>query len=237
LMNLIWRLFVKASTAFVIWITIGLSMPNRTKTHLLLFVRYPVAGGAKTRLIPALGAEGAAALHKRMAEVSADLVRSVSSAGVQGTIWTTGAPELDFQNWLGEDLLYQLQPQGDLGDRLQFAFDYAFEQGGEAALAIGCDAPSLSDSIVIEACDALENYDVVLGPAVDGGYYLIGMKCVHSELFRDITWGTGNVYAQTVAAVAAAGLSCWTLSALSDIDRPEDLASLESDPRFHALLA
>ena len=110
----------------------------------MLFIRFPAAGAAKTRLIPALGAEGAATLHRRMAEVAIDLVRQqMQRDAVESTIWITGGRERAFQDWLGNDLSYREQPDGDLGDRLQYAFADAFQRGAACVSALGSDVPSL----------------------------------------------------------------------------------------------
>jgi rSAM/selenodomain-associated transferase 1 len=94
-----------------------------------------------------------------------------------------------------------MQPSGDLGARLRSAFETAFRKGAERALAIGSDAPDISPEILSQAVDSLQNHDVVIGPAADGGYYLIGMTRSRPELFASIDWGTERVYAQTCDAV------------------------------------
>jgi rSAM/selenodomain-associated transferase 1 len=212
---------------------IGRSMNNSSKAHFMLFVRLPVSGEAKTRLIPALGADGAANLHRRMAEVAADLVRQqVQRDSAVGTLWGTGGSACAFRDWLGDDLEYREQPNGDLGDRLQHGFEDAFQRGAACAFALGGDVPTLSDTILQQALAALQERDVVLGPAADGGYYLIGMKHFYPELLTGIEWGGEQVYAQTCNAINHAGLQMQALPVLHDVDRPEDLKSIEDDPRF-----
>jgi rSAM/selenodomain-associated transferase 1 len=216
---------------------IGRLMSNEGNAHFMLFIRFPAAGAAKTRLIPALGAEGAATLHRRMAEVSIDLIRrQMQRDAADSTIWITGGRERAFQDWLGSDLEYREQPDGDLGDRLQYAFEDAFERGAACVFALGGDVPSLSDSILQQARSALQESDVVLGPAADGGYYLIGMKRFHPELFTGIEWGGEYVYAQTCNAIGECDLQVETLQTLDDIDRPDDLESLVGDSRFSSIL-
>lgn len=206
---------------------------NPDRNHILMFARYPVPGQAKTRLIPALGSEGAARLHRRMTEHAASVTRSLREKGnAKVIICFTGARRGDFRAWLGLDFRYEAQPHGNLGERLRWAFARSFDSGAERTMAIGADVPGISLEILNRALDGLLGHDVVLGPAADGGYYLIGTKCFHSELFASIVWGTERVYGQTRAAIARLGLTVAELPTLNDIDRPEDLSALRNDPRF-----
>jgi uncharacterized protein len=205
------------------------------RTCILIFIRYPVPGQAKTRLTPALGAEGAARLHRRMAEHVVAEARNVQAAeknGVTVTICYTGGRRRDFHAWLGTDLAFTPQVAGDLGDRMHAAFAQAFDEGAERVLAIGVDIPALSRRILCRAFNELSGSDVVIGPAMDGGYYLIGMKKLHAESFSDIDWGTSRVLAQTRDALSGLRISVDALPALADIDRPEDLPLLSGDARF-----
>jgi rSAM/selenodomain-associated transferase 2/rSAM/selenodomain-associated transferase 1 len=201
--------------------------------QLILFARYPVPGAAKTRLIPALGPEGAALLHRRLAEHAVAIARATGLPGRTGvTICCTGAARRDFRRWLGVDLAYTSQTDGDLGMRLRHAFTSAFRAGARRVVAIGADVPGLSPEILRAAFGALGAHEVVLGPAVDGGYYLIGSRRDRPELFSGIAWGTARVCAQTRAAIARLGLSAAELPALADVDLPENAAALRDDARF-----
>ena len=204
-----------------------------TDDHLILFARYPVPGQAKTRLIPALGPEGAARLHRRLAENTAGVARAAgASCGAGVTVCFTGAARREFRCWLGPDFAYAAQPTGDLGVRLRHAFTSAFRNGARRVVAFGSDVPEISAAILRQALAGLLEHDVVLGPAVDGGYYLIGMKCHRPELFAGIDWGTERVCAQTRAAIARQALSVAELPVLGDVDVPEDALALRADPRF-----
>jgi uncharacterized protein len=201
--------------------------------RLFVFARYPVPGQAKTRLMPALGPEGAARLHRRLAEHAVRVARSSSAGGRAGvTIWYTGARRSDFRAWLGPDLQYAPQPRGDLGVRMQGAFRAAFRDRAGGAVAIGADVPGLSATILLQAFEGLREHDVVLGPAADGGYYLIGTRRDLPDIFTDIAWGTGRVLAQTRASILRLGLTLAELPVLDDVDRPGDLAPLRDDARF-----
>ncbi|NOQ41715.1 MAG: DUF2064 domain-containing protein [Desulfuromusa sp.] len=214
---------------------------NKTPdSKLLIFSKYPLAGKAKTRLIPALGAEVAAQLHRRLAESAIEMARSwkqISQKKVNRiTVHFTGAGEKDFCSWLGSDLDYLEQPAGNLGQRMCAAFESAFAGGIEHVIGVGTDVPTLTAAILQQADKNLEDYDLVLGPAADGGYYLIGMNSLHPELFANIDWGTEHVYRQTQEIAVNLGLSVATLPILSDIDRPDDLNTLRNDPRFREII-
>lgn len=209
---------------------------NKFPNRLLLFARYPVAGSAKTRLIPALGPERAARLHRRMTEHVVGVARTTCAADKEGDvgiiICCTGAHRRDFRAWLGHDFHYASQPAGDLGARLRWAFETAFRRGAAGAIAVGSDVPGLSSEILDKAFKRLRGHDVVLGPAADGGYYLIGMTRFRPELFASINWGTERVLVQTRETITHLGLTVGELPTLNDIDRPEDLSALRNDPRF-----
>ncbi|GAB4334201.1 MAG: TIGR04282 family arsenosugar biosynthesis glycosyltransferase [Leptolyngbyaceae cyanobacterium] len=194
------------------------------KSCLIVFVRYPEADKVKTRLIPALGAEGSASVYKQMAEHTLAQVRELSLLkNVSVQIWFTGGSIAQMNDWLGDDLDYQTQPKGDLGDRLLYAFQTAFSQGNESVIAIGTDCPSLSSSILFQGFQALKYHSLILGPATDGGYYLIGMKQLIPEVFNGIAWSTFEVLQQTVKIAKELGLVIAYLPTLTDIDTPEDL--------------
>ncbi|MDZ7696413.1 MAG: TIGR04283 family arsenosugar biosynthesis glycosyltransferase [Deltaproteobacteria bacterium] len=213
-------------------------MPPMTPTpHILIFARYPVSGKTKTRLIPALGADKAARLHRRMTEHVVAVAREtrrrrVSTGHPRITVCYTGASRRDFRAWLGTDLHYQPQSKGDLGARMGAAFKQAFEDGATFTLLVGSDLPDLTPGILLKAFEKLRHHDVVLGPAHDGGYYLIGKKRLHAGLFAAMDWGTGHVYERTSDQIQHLGLRFADLPALRDMDHPEDLGRLKKDRRF-----
>lgn len=201
--------------------------------HILLFARYPVPGQAKTRLIPAIGPDGAALLHRRMAENAVAVARAVKADGdTEVTLCFTGAPLRSFRAWLGTDLQFQQQSHGDLGERMRRAFASAFSSGSKRVVAVGTDVPRVSPELLRRAMVALDSSDIVFGPADDGGYYLLGMRRLYTDLFSDMDWGTGSVCSDTVSAAERLGLEVTELPTLSDIDRPEELDSLRDDGRF-----
>jgi hypothetical protein len=197
---------------------------STSKACLIIFARYPQAGQVKTRLMPAVGGEGAAAIYREMAEFTLDQARGVAAKrAISVQVWFTGGRKDALQQWLGEDLTYAPQPEGNLGDRLLSAFRAAFEQGYGAAMAIGTDCPSLDTAILIQALEALQHHQLVLGPSTDGGYYLMGLRRSVPELFAGIAWSTDKVLQQTEAIAATLGLTQYRLPSLTDVDNPEDL--------------
>jgi uncharacterized protein len=193
----------------------------------IVFTRYPEAGKVKTRLIPALGEEGAAALHKKMAEHTISLVRALQRlAPCDLEVWFVGGDLALMQGWLGEDLRYQLQPDGDLGDRMRLAFQSIFDRGYKRAAIVGTDCPDLTTDILAQSFDALEDNPIALGPAIDGGYYLIGLQYLIPELFTGITWSTDNVLQETIEIAENLDLIPILLPSLTDIDLPQDLEHL-----------
>jgi uncharacterized protein len=200
---------------------------------LIIFTRYPEAGKAKTRLIPALGPVGAADLHRQMTEHCLREVRQFQAAsghcaqgpnsGLTIEVQFTGATTAQMQAWLGVDLTYCLQAEGDLGDRLAAACHRAFAAGCQSVMIIGTDCPGLNALTLTQARQSLQHHDLVLGPAQDGGYYLIGLRKFVPALFQGIAWSTANTLAETVVIARQHHLNTQYLPPLSDVDHPEDL--------------
>ena len=192
---------------------------------LIVFTRYPVPGKAKTRLIPAVGKERAADIQRTMTEQTVATARSFAAKAGDCSIeiWFFGGSRAEMSEWLGDDLSYVEQPDGDLGHKMSEALSASFNAGAKLALIIGTDCPSITVDILEQAFEALAESDVVLGPAHDGGYYLMGQSQYAPALFRDIDWGTSSVFAETVNKASSAGLSQSLLPKLHDIDTPDDL--------------
>jgi rSAM/selenodomain-associated transferase 1 len=128
--------------------------------------------------------------------------------------------KMDFEKWLGNERL--VPQQGiDLGEKMSNAVSEILKQGRKAVIT-GSDIPDLDRSIIGAAFSTLEHNDIVLGPAKDGGYYLVGMKVLHQQLFEDIHWSTAEVLSRTVEIIKATGLTCSLLPELSDLDTIED---------------
>lgn len=191
---------------------------------LIVFVKYPEPGKSKTRLIPAIGATRAAEIQHRMSLETLATAREFGRSGRHEVeIRFTGAKAEAMATLYGADLRYCDQGDGDLGQRLTAAIADAFSAGARTVMIIGTDCPALTVTCLVAAQNALAETDVVLGPALDGGYYLIGLRFPHCELFQGIAWSTGQVFEQTLDVAQRAGLSVHVLETLADIDRPEDL--------------
>ena len=182
--------------------------------RLVLFTRYPEPGKAKTRLIPALGDAGAANIHRQLAERT---VATMRASGLDIEIRYTGAEKTRFADWLGADLSFAEQGAGDLGDRLRAAI------GEPPVIFVGADCPDLSAELLSQAAEALAEHAVVIGPAEDGGYWLIGLSARHDWLFTDMEWGTEAVLPETLRRLAEREITPKLLPTLADCDRPEDL--------------
>lgn len=180
--------------------------------RVVLFTRWPEPGRAKTRLIPALGADGAAALHRRLTERA---VAACRASGLEVEVRVTGASLADFAAWLGADLMLVDQGNGELGARLARA------AASGPVLLVGADIPDLTAGHLRRAAAALADAPVVIGPAEDGGYWLLGLAAAMPALFKGVAWGTSAVFAETVAKLGAPPV---LLETLADLDRPEDLA-------------
>lgn len=193
----------------------------------LLFAKAPRPGYVKTRLAAAVGSVRAAALYRDLGRRVRDQVVPVSNV----TVWYDPPDALsEMQDWLGtEGIRYQAQPSGDLGERLEYAFGRHLAgkgEGGPPTVAIGADAPDIDGNTLIRAADCLTDADVVLGPAADGGYVLIGLVRPHPTVFRDIPWGTGEVLAATRAACEREGLAVATLPTMRDVDTLTDARTM-----------
>ncbi|PPS40712.1 TIGR04282 family arsenosugar biosynthesis glycosyltransferase [Chroococcidiopsis sp. TS-821] len=204
-----------------------MSYTNPLQEHLIVFTRYPEPGKAKTRLIPHLGAVAAAQLQRQMTEHTLLQVSKLGDRSLTVEVrFVDGNLEL-MQQWLGTDIDYQPQGEGDLGERIKRALAAAFARGSQKIITIGTDCPGITAKLLVTAFEQLHEYDLVLGPAIDGGYYLIGLKRLIAELFDDIAWGSDVVLQQTQAIAQQLNLSVALLPPLADVDRPEDLVVWE----------
>lgn len=196
--------------------------------NLIIFTRYPEAGKTKTRLIPILGKDGAASLHKQMLQhtfLQAKKLQQITPVAIE--IHFTGGNENLMQKCLGNQVIYRQQQGQDLGERMSLSFQGSFTAKMNRVVIIGSDCPELNYLILAEAFTELQNHDLVLGPARDGGYYLIGLNSLFRELFIDINWGTNEVLNQTLFKTKTLGLKYHLLPILADIDIPENLVIWE----------
>ena len=198
--------------------------------RLVLFTRYPKPGKTKTRLIPALGADGAAELQRQMTEHVLDRICGLNrSRQVELEVRYEGGNRALMEKWLGPDLSYHSQGRGNVGERMASTFAKAFLQGMDRVVIVGSDCPGVTEVTVGTGFDLLNEFDLVLGPAKDGGYYLIGLRQEKPELFKDIPWGTAEVRARTLEIAIQLGLRWIEVEPLSDVDRVEDIEVWERE--------
>lgn len=194
--------------------------------QLLVMLKAPVLGAVKTRLAESIGAKGALQIYQRLLN---NTISTAAESGWPTQIWWTG--EATALPAFPTGFTLHEQPAGDLGQRMGAAFAHSFTQfPNQPAVIIGADCWALSTQILDAAFDALQHQQTVVGPATDGGYYLLGMRQWYPELMQGIAWSTARVAAQTKAKMTALDLSCHTLVTLNDIDTLEDL--LQSPLRY-----
>ena len=187
------------------------------KPLLLVFCKNALLGQVKTRLAATIGEVKALALYE---ELLAKTARVVTATGYPFAVWYTPSPQAD-PLWQALTPHCYPQPSGDLGARMQAAFTWAFDQGYTHVVGIGSDLWTLEASDLQQAVQALQTHEVVLGPAQDGGYYLIGKKQLIPALFQNKKWSTAEVLPQTLADLHDKAYYC--LPSKNDIDTHEDL--------------
>jgi len=194
-----------------------------TDPALLIFVKYPEPGKVKTRLAATIGAELAAQLYHEFIRCTLDRARQLEVA-TRFVTFTPAAKEQDFKKLFpGSWQWFAQADSADLGVRIQRAIQHVQRQNYSHVLTIGTDSPSLPLAYLDQAVMALAKHDLVLGPATDGGYYLIGLKSAPAELFSEIAWSTERVFSQTLERAAQIKMSVYQLPVWYDVD---DLAAL-----------
>jgi uncharacterized protein len=188
-----------------------------------VLAKAPIPGFAKTRLIPSIGAHAAAVLQERLTERAVETAATADIGPV--TLWCS--PDVDrasFQDLARRfPIMLKQQPDGDVGDRMLGAIG---ANNGQT-IVIGTDCPALTVGHLRAAAQALDGAEIVLIPAEDGGYVLIGARAPHPQLFDGVAWGTASVMQRTRARIAALGLKSADLPALWDIDTEADLDRCE----------
>ncbi|RHX94680.1 transferase 1, rSAM/selenodomain-associated protein [Leptospira yasudae] len=192
-------------------------MDNRET--LILFLRNPVVGQVKTRLAAGLGNEAALNVYEQLVEITQ---KQVAGLDLPVRLYFDSIPEFVSGKW-GNQVSAHLQSGEDLGFRMSNAFSETFSQGATKAVIIGSDCPDLETKHIREAFSALDQSDAVLGPALDGGYYLLGLKSHLPEIFYEVPWSTDRVFAVTLEKLQLSRKNVWILPKLGDVDEPEDL--------------
>jgi rSAM/selenodomain-associated transferase 1 len=207
----------------------GLNPPLKKDRCLAMMIRYPEPGKVKTRLAKSCGDAFAAELYGYFVD---DLLETLAGGNHHLEIFFTPPPKSrEIGKRFGERFSYTPQQGGDIGERMENAFRLCFAKGFATALLIGSDFPDLTAPAVEEAFDALEKgCDAVVGPALDGGYYLVGFHAATFEpgVFRKMTWGKDNVCEETLKRLQARGRRVHLAQEWQDIDTGEDLAALQA---------
>lgn len=201
------------------------SSPSPAPPHLLIFGRYPLPGTTKTRLIPALGGVGAAECQRILTEKTVATARLSAREQQQPPdlfFHHSGGTAQQFRNWLGKGIGFHAQTPGDLGEKMYDALCCSFQQGAPKVVLIGTDIPHLKPHHLSAAFGALEEHEIVLGPAADGGYWLVGMGSL-LNIFNNIPWGTERVLSCTLKTVQKLNIKPFLLETLNDLDTPADL--------------
>jgi hypothetical protein len=192
-------------------------------TALIIFAKAPIPGEVKTRLCPPLTPDEAASLHGTLVLDAVERAKGLPGA----SLYVAGTPDIThpffkvMEGRYGAKLLAQRGQ--DLGSRMKWTMQDAFEQGAQAVLLTGTDLPTLPRAHLVQALTLIESQDVVLGPTADGGYYLIGLRKLVPALFDGIAWSTASVFAETRKKVEQAALSLGLLPECRDLDTLEDL--------------
>lgn len=189
------------------------------KEALIIFTKNPDAGKVKTRLAATIGDEKALAVYVRLLSHTA----SVSSDLPMDKFVFYSDQIIKDDTWDDAVFYKEIQKGNDLGEKMENAFENIFEKGYRKIVIIGTDCPELNAGIIINAFACLDTRDVVIGPAADGGYYLLGMPQLHGSLFRNISWSTNIVLKETTDRCHTSNLKYGLLPILNDIDEEKDL--------------
>jgi hypothetical protein len=192
------------------------------KAALAVFLKAPRPGAVKTRLVPALGAEAAAGLYRALAEHAVRATRPRAAEYERRLYFGPAEARAEMEAWLPGET-WVPQTGADLGARMSSAFDEELRRGADRVALIGSDIPGVGREDVLTALGSLQDHDLALGPARDGGYYLIALARPWPELFRGLAWGTSAVFAATLERAAALGLTVRVLPERRDIDTVEDV--------------
>jgi rSAM/selenodomain-associated transferase 1 len=197
------------------------------KTALIVFTRNPELGKCKTRLAKTVGDQSALDIYKYLLQHTADVAKQVNAN--RYVFYSVAINHDDI--WSAAHFSKKLQKGNDLGERMHNAFDQLLHSGYKKVIIIGSDLLDLDNTIIENAIKTLDNHDIVLGPAEDGGYYLLGMKVLHPALFKNKAWGTENVREDTLADLKNKTVSL--LKPLNDIDTFDDMKHYDQLKQFY----
>jgi len=195
-----------------------------------ILMKFPAPGRVKTRLAREIGTERAAELYRLITEKIMENTQPVDSRYGRILFYTPEGMKDEFGKWFPNETLLP-QRGSDMGEIMANSLKDLFGRGATKAVITGSDIPHLDRDIVRQAFRELDYADITIGPAADGGYYLVGMKSPHEDIFRGIPWGSATVFRETVSAISRLRLTYRTVSTLSDLDTVEDLHKMEAPLR------
>lgn len=187
--------------------------------HLIVFLKNPVAGKVKTRLAATVGDEKALEIYLLLIDYTREICKNCKAE-----------KNVFFSDFIDEKISFGnsfVQQGADLGEKMKNAFRTMFDSGAKKVVIIGTDCAELTTEILDEAFLHLNNHDFVIGPAHDGGYYLLGMKSFFPEIFDGVLWSTDAVFTKTKEKIISSGKSLFLLSVLRDIDTEENLFTMK----------
>ena len=196
------------------------------KQVLIIFVRNPVFGKVKTRLAKTIGDEQALSIYKELLRHTHDITQTLACD--KYVFYADGITLDDI--WENDIYKKQVQTGNDLGIRMHTAFDILFSKGYQHICIIGSDCYELTTAIIQQAFNSLPQYNTVIGPSADGGYYLLGLSRMQLSLFTNIAWSTDKVLAQTIDTCIVEDRSHVLLPILHDIDNEEDWIQYQTKP-------
>jgi rSAM/selenodomain-associated transferase 1 len=198
--------------------------PENKDTAIIVFTRFPVEGKVKTRLAKNMGNKFAVSFFRACAEHTFRELLKVEEPGSDLFLFCSEENEIEqVMKWTGNNFKYYPQKGSDLGIKMYNAFDTVFKKGYKKVIIIGTDSPDVSMNIIQNAISVLDNCSVVIGPANDGGYYLLGFKSKLIDLFSGIEWSTNSVFNNTIEKLNISKINYFMLDELTDIDTLEDL--------------
>jgi rSAM/selenodomain-associated transferase 1 len=190
-----------------------------TKDLLMIMAKVPEMGKVKTRLAETIGDEGALKVYLKLLQHTFEVASHIEADKI--VYFTESKTEFDMLDYYKFDKA--VQPGGDLGERMSYCFRSAFDKGYERVIIIGSDCFALDTKTLSAAMASLVDKDFVIGPAEDGGYYLLGMTKMHEQLFLNKTWSTSDVFLDSILDMKNSGLAYEILPTLNDVDRESDL--------------
>ena len=187
------------------------------KSALIIFVRNPLLGKVKTRIAATIGDENALVIYKHLLQHTKNITESlpVTKFVFYADEVTTNDLWNGYEKWL--------QSGTDLGERMSNAFESLFKNGFTKIVIIGSDCLELDEKMILDAFLKLNEYEIVIGPATDGGYYLLGMKSPFKNLFENITWSSNSVFNETIKQIEKRNLTLFLLPILNDVDEEKDI--------------